>query len=803
MTEQKYTTIRIRIANRENVRLEIHDSNHRLVGEPSGGLGLKNEALSRIMEIHGDARSGNLSAPDVEELGTLLFSALFDEGLRREFFNCYETARQDGSLLRLELDVDEHQLPDAAVLPWEFMYVPAGELHGALWPAAEPNMVFTRRRALWRAPEPVRLNVGERLRIALAVAAPDDLGPVQFGSIWNDLKERSRTERFEVLDMVNPADRRGIDAVLEKKPHIFHFIGHGRLKDKKTRESGQVALVDNFGRANWVPADTFSELFNRHRPGLVLLQACESGSLSSSNALVGAASRVVQMNIPAVAAMQFEVSNVTAQRFALEFYRRLADNEPVDKACQEARRVIALGPSGYGSRDFATPVLFMRVQEGRLFQRQTDIPDKDAVIKVLKEKAKKMEENTSFDEAGKTWKDIRDLNPGDHEIEAALNGLEKKIERQQSILEIKEKLSARRKELDRPFYMKIIEFLNRREREKISGEEIHMELIRDFLSNDLDARDFAGSWESDSDRPEPAPDYENLAERLMRHQIVPFLGSDVLRLSGLDAPSSRRIVKQMAEEVGYPDFDGTLPMISQYCQLKEGYTIEKLIETMKKLMKKVPGSQLNPLYNLIGEMPDPILVISTSYDDLLEGVLRQKERKFVVFTHEFQSTRESDFGKILLKYHDRDEPEEVGKDEDISKLKLLEKGYFIIYKICGYFSLEESQRVEQLMILENDFLAFSRRLEKIVPDHITRIFKGAGFLFMGYNPDGWYDRLIANALIAKCYTYVRSLAVREDPDPYECTFWKSSPNNVDVYRVELSEFVKNLNKYVKSRNNGK
>jgi len=32
----------------------------------------------------------------------------------------------------------------------------------------------------------------------------------------------------------------------------------------------------------------------------------------------------------------------------------------VDKAVQEARRHIALGPAGFKSRDFATPVLFMR-----------------------------------------------------------------------------------------------------------------------------------------------------------------------------------------------------------------------------------------------------------------------------------------------------------------------------------------------------------------------------------------------------------------------------------------------------------
>jgi hypothetical protein len=102
----------------------------------------------------------------VEELGELLFNVLFDQGLRREFLDVYQKAQQENAVLRLELDVDEHKLPEVAALPWEFMYLTPGKLHGALWLAAAPNMVFSRRRALWRIPGPIRLETGEPLRIA-------------------------------------------------------------------------------------------------------------------------------------------------------------------------------------------------------------------------------------------------------------------------------------------------------------------------------------------------------------------------------------------------------------------------------------------------------------------------------------------------------------------------------------------------------------------------------------------------------------------------------------------------------------
>jgi formylglycine-generating enzyme required for sulfatase activity len=158
--------------------------------------------------------------------------------------------------------------------------------------------------------------------------------------------------------------------VLEQQPHIFHFIGHGRLHDESGQEVGQIALVDDmFDEALWVDASFFGGLFNRHRPGVVMLQACEGGKLSASQAFVGVASKIVQQNIPVVVAMQYEVSNFTASRFAQRFYERLAQDDPVDIAAQNGRRAIALNTQ-YRKRDFATPIIFMRVEDGYLFKRE-------------------------------------------------------------------------------------------------------------------------------------------------------------------------------------------------------------------------------------------------------------------------------------------------------------------------------------------------------------------------------------------------------------------------------------------------
>jgi hypothetical protein len=107
---------------------------------------------------------------------------------------------------------------------------------------------------------------------------------------------------------------------------------------------------------------------SRQAPRIVVLQACESGALSAKQGFVGVASQVMEKNIPLVAAMQYEVSNATAAKFMRAFYTALAQDEAVDRAVQIGRRAIATKTAGYDRPDFATPVLFMGVDDGNLYR---------------------------------------------------------------------------------------------------------------------------------------------------------------------------------------------------------------------------------------------------------------------------------------------------------------------------------------------------------------------------------------------------------------------------------------------------
>ena len=369
-----YYTYRIRVANRNWVQVEKWDNKREHLGQPHGVFRYQ-EKIDEITPLLEIARKNNLNdSSKVRALGEVLFDILFDEGLRYDFITFYERVVQDKEqLLRVELDIDERRMPDVAALPWEFLCLPKHANLGTLWIGTVPHLVFSRWRSHPRKPKPIKLEQNEKLKIALVVSTPKDLPTVAYEPVIESLKKlvEDRKNRIELLPIVNAANPEEIEKTLSNKPHILHFIGHGRLRNNGDRYVGEIALVDpEFDEAMWVDADYFSEPFNQHRPGVVMLQACEGGMLSASQAFVGIASSIVEQNIPVVVAMQYEVTNSTASRFSRRFYQQLAADAPVDIATQHGRRSIALGPTQYRKRDFATPVIFMRVTDGYLFKRE-------------------------------------------------------------------------------------------------------------------------------------------------------------------------------------------------------------------------------------------------------------------------------------------------------------------------------------------------------------------------------------------------------------------------------------------------
>lgn len=363
-----YFRYRVKLVdNGKRILIDARDSGgETLAGHPKGECALSG-VPERIAELTKKVKNETAKHEEMHELGEALFNALFSAEVRSEIRGLVAQLSQ-GELLRLELDFGEDTMPEVAALPWEFLRASETLDNVAGDWGTSTRVILSRRRDLHEPAPAIILN--EPLRIQLVVAAPADLGPVEYRPVEAALKEMAQkhpTMMAPPLKTLLQPDATQLDHTLEEnKPHIVHFIGHGRMHTLRKMQVAQLALVAASRSADWRNDEDIGEILGAHRIGMVLIQACESGAAGDVEAFTGVASQIVQQNVPVVVAMQYPISNDAAITFAEEFYRRLGKLEPVDYAVQMARRVLA--QQYKETRDYATPVLFMRVKDGQLFR---------------------------------------------------------------------------------------------------------------------------------------------------------------------------------------------------------------------------------------------------------------------------------------------------------------------------------------------------------------------------------------------------------------------------------------------------
>jgi hypothetical protein len=102
------------------------------------------------------------------------------------------------------------------------------------------------------------------------------------------------------------------------------------------------------------------------RPHLVVLAACESVTVATEDAYVAFGPQLIRRGVPAVVAMRAKISQASARTFSQTLYERLLAHGVVDLAMNEARSTLVTAERP----DAAVPVLFMRLKDGRLWERR-------------------------------------------------------------------------------------------------------------------------------------------------------------------------------------------------------------------------------------------------------------------------------------------------------------------------------------------------------------------------------------------------------------------------------------------------
>jgi hypothetical protein len=313
-----------------------------------------------------DPRGGRVrgrSSPQVQrarEFGEALFGALLeDDAVRDVYVAAAHDAETAGRGMRLTLHVTA--APDLAGIPWEFLYRRPAFLAQSIWTPVV--------RYLDLESPPPALSVQPPLRLLGMVSQPT-------GDGWAALDvelERAKLEEslaplvedgYVQLRWLPGATLRDLQREVAHGDdfHVFHFIGHGEFDDRSGQ--GSLILEGADGSPRYVDGETLGTvLCDRRSVRLAVLNACEGAKASPVDPLAGVAAGLVQHDVPAVVGMQFAISDPAAITFAAELYSGMAQGFPVDVAVTEGRRALATETD----LEWATPVLFMRVPDGRLF----------------------------------------------------------------------------------------------------------------------------------------------------------------------------------------------------------------------------------------------------------------------------------------------------------------------------------------------------------------------------------------------------------------------------------------------------
>ncbi|HEY7357366.1 MAG TPA: tetratricopeptide repeat protein, partial [Ktedonobacterales bacterium] len=249
-----------------------------------------------------------------------------------------------------------------AALPWEYLYDPR----------QADYLCLSRHTLLVRyleVPQPIQpLLIEPPLRILAMVASPAELDPLDVG------REQERMRRalqdleaggLVELTWLEGQTWRHVQRAMRAGPwHIFHFIGHGGFDPNA--DEGVIALANEEGRAHLLRATELGRLLANHDAlRLVILNACEGAKSSQRDIFSSTAATLARRGIPAVLAMQEEITDHAAIECTRAFYEALSDGLPVDAAVSEARTAISVSVTN--TLEWGTPVLYMRAPDGVLF----------------------------------------------------------------------------------------------------------------------------------------------------------------------------------------------------------------------------------------------------------------------------------------------------------------------------------------------------------------------------------------------------------------------------------------------------
>jgi hypothetical protein len=317
-----------------------------------------------------DAVALQASSSDGKRYGQLLAQQLFaDDKVKARFEKAAVMAESLDVPLRLRISIDR-TAAELHTFAWESLCDPSsGELL-----ATKEQLLFSRFISSqdWR---PVHLRAKDELRALVAIANPANLSDYQPGGRPLppvDLPgETKRATASLGIIPVTPLGGGGAVTLnnvvgrLREGYDIFELVCHGAFVNGEPvlyleDETGEVAVVHGTELVT-----NLSEL--KQRPRLVVLVSCQSAGTgvepasADQGVLSALGPRLAEAGIPAVIAMQGDITMKTAEELLKVFFQELQRDGQIDRAMSAARGAVR------ARSDWWVPVLFMCLKSGRIW----------------------------------------------------------------------------------------------------------------------------------------------------------------------------------------------------------------------------------------------------------------------------------------------------------------------------------------------------------------------------------------------------------------------------------------------------
>ena len=310
---------------------------------------------------------------ELDQLQDLVFDAdAYGKRLTQDFFadptvkNAFSQARTSAQSLdyplRLRLLIGP-SAPELHSLRWETLRDPQDDTPLC----TNENLLFSRYLSSldWR---PVRLRPQGKLNALTAIANPSDLADYNLAPVDVEGElSRAKGALGEIPLTPLPGEDGSQHATLdnmvaslrEVEYDILYLVCHGAL----VKDEPWLWLEDDQGK---VARTSGQELVTRlkeltQRPRLVVLASCQSAGKSAGDALAALGPSLAEAGIPAVIAMQGNISMQTVAEFMPVFFEELQRDGQIDRALAVARGAVRHRP------DFWMPALFMRLKSGRIW----------------------------------------------------------------------------------------------------------------------------------------------------------------------------------------------------------------------------------------------------------------------------------------------------------------------------------------------------------------------------------------------------------------------------------------------------